>query len=138
MKMRAAVVQEKNGPYVYEEVELDEPKEDEVLVRIIASGICHSDELARKYVGKFPCILGHEGAGIVVKAGPKVENVKPGDHVVLSVPHCGECDSCKIHDYPYCERRVELVSSGAQKDGTFRLHQNGKDLFAMFAMASFA
>src|SRR5687767_3978514 len=96
MEITAAVLRSKSGPYVLEPVELDEPKADEVLVRIVATGMCHTDTLPRDDVtlSPPPIITGHEGAGVVVVTGSAVRSVAPGDHVVLSFDSCGECERC--------------------------------------------
>ena len=82
MKMKAAVIHSADDPYQFEEVELAEPKNDEVLVRITASGLCHTDEFGRT-LGMMPIVLGHEGAGIIEKVGENVKDFQPGDHVAF-------------------------------------------------------
>ena len=93
MKIKAAVVREKGGPFVIEDIELDEPKADEVLVRIVSTGLCHTDLVARMQFLPIPLpgVFGHEGAGIVEKVGSQVTKVKPGDHVATSFMSCGTC-----------------------------------------------
>ena len=97
MKIKAAVVREKAGPFVIEEIELDEPRPDEVLVRIVSSGLCHTDLVARMQFLPIPLpgVFGHEGAGVVEKVGSRVTKVKPGDHVATSYMSCGACLACK-------------------------------------------
>src|SRR5512144_2270680 len=104
MKIKAAVVREKSGPFVLEDVELEDPRDDEVLVRIVASGLCHTDLVARdQYMPvPLPAVLGHEGAGIVEKVGARVRKVVPGDHVVSSYLSCGSCSSCVTGQPAYC------------------------------------
>src|SRR4030066_397572 len=105
MKIKAAVIWEKSGPFKIEEVELEEPRDDEVMVRIVGSGICHTDLGARDGhlpIPPPPSVFGHEGAGIVEKVGKLVTKVKPGDHVVLGWGSCGECIPCKSGYDPYC------------------------------------
>src|SRR5512137_402679 len=96
MKITAAVVREKSGPFRIEEVDLEEPSDDEVLIRIVAVGLCHTDLVARDQYLPFPlpAVLGHEGAGVVEKVGSRVTKVAPGDHVVLSYLTCGVCPAC--------------------------------------------
>lgn len=140
MKIKAAVVHEKNGPFVFEEVELDEPKADELLVKVVASGICHTDEFGRSQgiPIPFPLVLGHEGAGIVEKVGANVKNIKVGDHVAFSYAYCGHCDSCLDGKPFYCEHYNEINFGGVAPDGTTRLSQNGKPVSMFFGQSSFA
>lgn len=101
MYTKAAVVTDKNSDFILGNIILDNPKENEVLVKIVASGICHTD-----FVGKndgksgYPIVLGHEGAGIVEKIGVGVNNINVGDHVVLSFSYCGNCEQC-LSGHPY-------------------------------------
>ena len=96
MRIYAAVVEEKAGPFIIREVESDDPRADEVLVRIVGSGICHTDLIARdQYLPvPLPAVFGHEGSGVVEKVGAHVKKVVPGDHVVLSFMSCGLCPAC--------------------------------------------
>ncbi len=97
MKIRAAVAREGNPHPKFEDVELDGPRADEVLVRMVATGICHTDLKAASvfpFVPR-PVVLGHEGAGVVEQVGSAVTKVAPGDHVVLSFSYCGHCRSCR-------------------------------------------
>ena len=91
MKIKAALLREKGSPFSIEEVELMEPKANEVLIKIVASGVCHTDAVARDQLIPIPlpAVLGHEGAGIVEKVGEGVSSVEPGDHVVSSYASCG-------------------------------------------------
>ena len=92
----AAVVREKGGPFIIEKLRLGEPRDDEVLVRIVATGMCHTDMVVRDqiYPVPQPIVLGHEGAGVVEQVGSRVAKVQPGDHVVLSFMSCGHCRLC--------------------------------------------
>ena len=92
----AAVVRKKGGPFTIEKLRMGEPRADEVLVRIVATGMCHTDMIMRDqvYPVPLPIVLGHEGAGVVESVGPGVRKVEPGDHVVLSFMSCGHCARC--------------------------------------------
>jgi aryl-alcohol dehydrogenase len=139
MKITAAVAHSVGEELKIEEVELLEPKDDEVLIKIVATGVCHTDAEAMKGNGSpFPAVFGHEGAGIVEKVGSSVTNVKPGDHVVLSYSYCGECPNCLTGHQNLCERTVELNFGGKTKDGTHRLHQHDHPLSNFFGQSSFA
>jgi aryl-alcohol dehydrogenase len=147
MKIKAAVVWEKSGPFKIEEIELDEPRDDEVLVRIVGTGICHTDLGARDGhlpIPPPPSVFGHEGAGVVEKVGKQVTKVKPGDHVVLAWDSCGACISCRSGYDPYCVNFFPLNFGGARTDGTTTLRKDnqvihgsffGQSSFANFALA---
>src|SRR5215475_10860718 len=98
MRVRAAVARQAGKPLTIEDVELEGPKQGEVLVELKATGVCHTDEFTlsgKDPEGMFPAILGHEGAGVVVDVGPGVKSVKKGDHVIpLYTPECRECSYC--------------------------------------------
>ncbi len=141
MKIQAMVVHEKDGPYLLEDVDLDEPKDDEVLIKNHATGICHTDEFGRSQGVpiKLPLVLGHEGAGVVEKVGKNVTDLKPGDHVGITYAFDGTCPSCKDHNEPYyCENFNQINFGGVSPDGTTRLHQNGQDVSMFFGQSSFA
>jgi len=139
MKIKAAVVHETNETLKLEEVELMEPKGDEVLIKIVATGVCHTDAESIKGRGApFPAVLGHEGAGIIEKVGASVTNVEPGDHVVLSYSYCGECSQCLTGHQNLCERTVELNFGGKSKDGSNRIHQHDHPVSTFFGQSSFA
>ncbi|MBJ7307914.1 MAG: NDMA-dependent alcohol dehydrogenase [Acidimicrobiia bacterium] len=152
MRTRAAVLYGPHTEYKIEEIELDEPKANEVLVRFVASGMCHSDEhmvtgdmamdpAIIEMLGwqQYPIILGHEGGGIVEKVGPGVTELKAGDHVVTSfVPSCGRCPSCAKGQQNLCDNGAHLLS-GRQEDGTSRHHLlDGTDLATMCCLGTFA
>ena len=101
-----------DDPYQFEEVELAEPKNDEVLVRITASGLCHTDEFGRT-LGMMPIVLGHEGAGIVEKVGENVKDFQPGDHVAFSYAFCGHCKNCVQGQPQYCESLMRSILVGS-------------------------
>ncbi|MCI1998705.1 MAG: NAD(P)-dependent alcohol dehydrogenase [Olsenella sp.] len=140
MQIKALVIHEKNGPYLLEDVELDEPKANEVLVRNVASGICHTDEFGRSQGVPIPLplVLGHEGAGIVERVGSDVTDLKPGDHVGITYAFDGTCPSCRAHEPYYCENFNQINFGGVATDGTTRLHQNGRDVSMFFGQSSFA
>lgn len=125
MRMNAAVMYEPRKPLVVEEVQLDPPKANEVLVKLAATGVCHSD--VHFYTGdlpaQMPVVLGHEGAGIVQDVGPGVTRVKAGDKVVLSfLPSCGQCRMCVEGRTNLCDLGAQLMS-GVMLDQTPRLHR---------------
>ena len=125
--MRAAVLYEFGAPLVVEEVELDAPRTGEVLVRMAASGVCHSDlHVARGvHPTALPVVLGHEGAGVVEEVGPGVANVEPGDHVLLTwLPYCGRCRHCARGRPNRCENVAWYDAT--MEDGTCRFHRDGR------------
>ena len=129
MRTMAAVTYGINQPphFQVKEIELDEPKDDEVLVHLVASGMCHSDwhfVVGEQTVGYWPMVLGHEGAGVVEKVGKNVDNVAPGDHVVLSyIPTCGKCYWCLDGKSQLCDAGAVILNE-PQPDGTFRMHDD--------------
>ncbi len=139
MKIQAAVTREK-GKFSLESIELAAPKSGEVLVKMVASGICHTDTavLNQFLPVTFPMVLGHEGVGIVESVGPGVMELKPGDHVIMSFPSCGVCDKC-YEGHPYaCEDSFNLFFGGVYKDGTKRLSDDKGEISVMFGQSSFA
>lgn len=121
MKITAAVLRTGSGPFTIEKLELGSPGPREVLVRVVAAGMCHTDLLSRELPPEFfggPQVYGHEGAGIVEAIGSEVESVKPGDNVVLSFNSCGSCKSCQRRRYPYCFNFSLYNMSGGRPDGT--------------------
>ena len=134
MKTKAAILWDRHQPWSVEEIELDPPKAGEVLVKMVASGMCHSDEhlVTGDLAGATPeppLIGGHEGAGIVMEVGPGVFSLAPGDHVVFGfIPACGRCPSCAGGHSNLCDMG-SLTATGMQiSDGTARHHAQGKDL----------
>ncbi len=140
MLIRAAVTAE-HGKFDFRDVELDEPKADEVLIKIAASGCCHTDLGALNGIAPWPLpgVLGHEGSGIVEKVGSMVQGIKPGDHVVISYQACGCCSPC-LHGHPArCDTWYPLNFFGKLADGSSRLHtQDGEQLSVFFGQSSFA
>jgi S-(hydroxymethyl)glutathione dehydrogenase/alcohol dehydrogenase len=140
MKTRTAVLYAPGEPIRVEEVELDPPKDNEVQVRIVAAGICHSDYhiVAGDLPAYLPMALGHEGAGIVEEVGSKVTNCKPGDHVVLSfIPSCGTCRYCTSGHANLCNMGAAILA-GPQLDGTFRMHNEQGDIGQMCVISTFS
>jgi aryl-alcohol dehydrogenase len=141
MKIKAAVVREKSGPFLMEEIDLEGPRDDEVLVRMVASGLCHTDLVAREQYLPFPLpgVLGHEGAGVVEKVGSRVKKVVPGDHVVSSYLSCGTCTSCAKGLPAYCLNFFPCNFSGSRMDGSPTMSKKGEALHgAFFGQSSFA
>ena len=142
MRIRAAVLREPGCPVAVEEVELDPPRADEVLVRVAAAGVCHSDvRLADGELGegRWPMVLGHEGAGVVEAVGDRVSAVAPGDHVAFSfVPACRACRACLAGRPNLCEPAARHSLAGMLMDGTSRLHADGEVLQHGLMTACFA
>ncbi len=135
MKTRTAVLYAPGEPIRVEEIELNPPKDHEVLVRMVAAGICHSDYhmVAGELPGYLPMALGHEGAGIIEEVGPNVTNCKVGDHVILSwIPSCGKCYYCVSGHSNLCDMGARTLA-GPLLDGTFRMH-NGDVNIGQFCL----
>ena len=134
MKTNAAVIFEPSGTFELAQLELSEPKATEVVVRMVGSGICHTDLAARDqhFPVPLPSVFGHEGAGIVEAVGARVTKVKPGDHVTMSWMCCGACPSCKAGNDPYCHNFLALNFSGARPDGTTTLKKAGQVIHGNF------
>jgi S-(hydroxymethyl)glutathione dehydrogenase/alcohol dehydrogenase len=141
MQTKAAILWETNTPWSVEDIELDDPKEGEVRVKLAASGLCHSDEhlVTGDLPFELPIIGGHEGAGVVTKVGPGVSWLEEGDHVVFGfIPSCGRCPSCSTGHQNLCDLGA-LMGLGMQaSDGTSRHHGQGKDLGLMCMLGTFA
>jgi S-(hydroxymethyl)glutathione dehydrogenase/alcohol dehydrogenase len=142
MKCRAAVAWEPKKPLQIEEVEVEGPREGEVLLKVIASGVCHTDAFTlsgNDPEGAFPAILGHEGGCEVVECGSGVKGLKPGDHVIpLYIPECGECEYCQSGKSNLCQSIAATVWTGYMPDGTRRFSQNGKDIFHYMGCSTFS
>ncbi len=142
MDVRAAVALEAGKPLSIETVQLDGPREGEVLVEIKATGVCHTDEFTRSGddpEGLFPCILGHEGAGVVVETGPGVSSVKAGDHVIpLYTPECGKCEYCLSGKTNLCQAIRVTQGQGLMPDGSSRFSINGEMLHHFMGTSTFA
>jgi S-(hydroxymethyl)glutathione dehydrogenase / alcohol dehydrogenase len=142
MKSRAALALEAGKPLVIEEIDLAGPQAGEVLVEIMATGICHTDAYTLSGMdseGLFPSILGHEGAGIVRDIGPGVTSVKPGDHVIpLYTPECRQCKSCLSRKTNLCTAIRSTQGQGLMPDGTTRFSHNGARLFHYMGCSTFS
>lgn len=140
--MQAAIVREKAGPFVIEPARIRDPEDDEVLVKIVATGMCHTDMIARDqlYPVPQPVILGHEGSGYVVAVGPAVSELQVGDPVVLSFGYCGHCDHCQSGHDAYCFEFMVRNFSGADSQGEVAVcDSKGKPVHDhFFAQSSFA
>jgi NDMA-dependent alcohol dehydrogenase len=141
MKIRAAVFHEPHHPFEIETLDLEPPRAGEVLVKIAAAGVCHSDWHLMTGATKHPTpvVPGHEGAGIVEAVGDGVARVKPGDHVALSwAPNCGECFYCLNGRPSLCAAYAGPIWAGTMMDGTTRLKKNGQPVYHFSALACFA
>ncbi len=142
MRIRAAVLEQFGAPLVIDEVDLVEPGPGEVLVRVVACGVCHTDAYTASGVdptGYVPCVLGHEGAGVVEKIGDGVTMVKPGDHVVtLFAPECGTCLHCQSPRTNRCIAIRDQQNAGYLPDGTTRLFRGGEPLRHFMGCSTFA
>jgi S-(hydroxymethyl)glutathione dehydrogenase/alcohol dehydrogenase len=142
MKTRAAVAVAAGKPLEITEVDLDGPKEGEVLVEIKATGVCHTDEFTLSGAdpeGIFPAILGHEGAGVVVDVGKGVKSVKKGDHVIpLYTPECRECEYCTSGKTNLCQAIRETQGQGLMPDGTSRFSMGKEKLFHYMGTSTFS
>lgn len=142
MKARAAVAWEAKQPLSIEMVDVEGPREGEVLLKVIASGVCHTDAFTLSGddpEGVFPAILGHEGGCEVVECGPGVKNLKPGDHVIpLYIPECGECEYCHSPKTNLCQSIAETVWTGFMPDHTRRFSINGKPIYHYMGCSTFA
>ena len=143
MRTRAAVAFEPGRPLEVIEVNLEGPKEGEVMVELKATGICHTDEFTLSGAdpeGIFPCILGHEGAGVVVEVGPGVKSVKPGDHVIpLYTPECRECEYCLNPKTNLCQAIRATQGQGLMPDGTTRFSTlDGRPIYHYMGTSTFS
>ena len=148
MKITAAVAREAHAPFSIETLELEAPRAGEVLVRIVATGLCHTDIVVRDQVlpVPLPVVLGHEGAGVVEAVGEGVTSVVPGDEVVIGFGFCGHCHNCEDHQPGYCDEFMPRNFGGARPDGSQALrdadgkpvgsHYFGQSSFATYALAT--
>jgi len=139
MKMLGAISRPKTAAPIIETLDLDEPRAGEVLVRLVATGICHTDITVHGRAMEGGIVLGHEGAGVIERVGPGVSCLKPGDHVVLSYSFCGHCAPCLRGDHSYCDEVMARNFGGLRADSTSALSLNGKPVMArFFGQSSFA
>jgi S-(hydroxymethyl)glutathione dehydrogenase / alcohol dehydrogenase len=142
MKIKAAVAWEPKAPLVIEEIDLEGPQKGEVLVKIVASGVCHTDAYTLSGAdpeGLFPVILGHEGGGIVEQVGEGVTSLKKGDHVIpLYTPECKECQFCLSGKTNLCVKIRATQGKGLMPDGTSRFSKNGKMIHHYMGCSTFA
>ncbi len=142
MKSRAAIAWEAGKPLEIEEIDVEGPKKGEVLVRIVATGVCHTDAFTLSGAdpeGNFPSVLGHEGGGVVEEVGEGVTSVKPGDHVIpLYTAECGQCKFCKSGKTNLCGAVRATQGKGVMPDGTSRFSYNGKMLHHYMGTSTFS
>jgi aryl-alcohol dehydrogenase len=141
MEIKAAVVREKGGKFTIENLQLEDPRDNEVLVRVVGCGVCHTDLGVRDqyYPTPLPAVLGHEGSGIVEKVGSRVTSVKPGDAVVMSFLSCGVCDTCRSGKIGYCNGMFMHNFSGGRPDGSSPLSKDGERINGyFFSQSTFA
>ena len=142
MKTRAAVATKAGAPLSIEEVDLEGPQDTEVLIEVMATGVCHTDAFTLSGddpEGAFPAILGHEGAGIVREVGKDVKSLKPGDHVIpLYTPECRECDYCLHPKTNLCQSIRETQGKGVMPDGTSRFSLNGEKILHYMGTSTFS
>lgn len=145
MRIRAAVVRDRSGAFTIEDLDLEDPRDDEVLVRVVAVGMCHTDLTMRHGRVALPVVLGHEGAGIVEGTGSRVTKIDVGDHVVVTFLSCGHCVTCQRGMPAYCENGLACNFAAARLDGSsglrrgdevIRGHFFGQSSFATHALAS--
>src|SRR5690625_2237116 len=142
MKSRAAVAWEAGQPLSIEMIDVEGPKAGEVLLRVVATGVCHTDAFTlsgQDPEGLFPVILGHEGGAVVEEVGPGVTSVKPGDHVIpLYTPECGKCKYCLSGKTNLCNAIRTTQGQGLMPDGTSRFSLNGKQIFHYMGTSTFS
>lgn len=141
MKITAAMAREKAQPFSVEELELEEPRPDEILVRISGAGVCHTDLIIRDqwYPVPLPAVLGHEGSGVVEQVGERVGKVQPGDHVVLTYRSCATCANCKRGAPAYCLDLYNQNFGCSRPDGSNALSSDGQEINGhFFGQSSFA
>lgn len=138
MNINAAVTEKQKGKFIFQELELDAPKTNEIQIKLLATGVCHTDAVARDLgLTPFPAVLGHEGSGTVEAIGPGVTDFQVGDHVVMSFAHCGKCENCLTGHPTVCRVFNDLNFGGKMEDQSFRIHKAGKDVSNFFGQSSF-
>lgn len=138
MKIKAAVQNSSSGELSLCNIELEEPRADEVLVKIVACGICHTDIMMQHSNGNSPFLLGHEGSGIVEKVGTNITDFSPGDSVVISYTSCGHCPSCAKKRPFQCEKLYDPFFLGYREDRTTSVSLNGTPVPTLIGQGSFA
>jgi S-(hydroxymethyl)glutathione dehydrogenase / alcohol dehydrogenase len=142
IKSRAAVAWEPNAPLSIETIDVMPPQEGEVLVRIVASGVCHTDAYTLSGAdseGVFPCVLGHEGGGVVESLGAGVHDFEVGDHVIpLYTPECGSCKFCTSGKTNLCSKIRATQGKGLMPDGTTRFYKDGKPIYHYMGCSTFS
>ncbi|MHB1468670.1 MAG: NAD(P)-dependent alcohol dehydrogenase [Solirubrobacteraceae bacterium] len=141
MSVIAAIVQSEGGPFELRDVQLDELRDDEVLVEVAACGICHTDLSVRDQIlpGPLPIVLGHEGAGVVTRVGSAVRGIDPGDRVALSFNSCGACPACAVGLGAHCHETPERNFFAARPDGTTAISCDGRAIHShFFGQSTFA
>ncbi len=142
MKSRAAIALKAGQPLEITEIDVQGPKEGEVLVRMVATGVCHTDAFTlsgEDPEGIFPSVLGHEGGGVIEEVGAGVTSVKPGDHVIpLYTPECGQCSFCKSGKTNLCQAIRVTQGQGLMPDGSSRFSLNGKTLYHYMGTSTFS
>jgi S-(hydroxymethyl)glutathione dehydrogenase/alcohol dehydrogenase len=142
MKTRAAVAWEAGKALEIEEIDIEGPRDGEVMLRNVATGVCHTDSFTltgEDPEGIFPAILGHEGGAVVEEVGPGVTSVKAGDHVIpLYTPECGECNFCTSGKTNLCQAIRGTQGQGLMPDGTSRFAKNGKQIFHYMGTSTFS
>src|SRR5438874_853125 len=138
MQITAAVVRERAAPFILDRLELCDPRPDEVIVRVVATGMCQTDLHGRDgyFASPYPAVYGHEGAGIVHAVGSGVRSLAQGDHVVMSFPWCGTCGNCRQHRYCYCVQGRRLKMHGTRADGSTLMSKNGAPIYSAFFQQS--
>src|SRR3954454_6121388 len=134
MRTTVAVVNEQGGDFVLDEVDLEGPRADEVLVRIVATGLCHTDITIKGFLPAemFPNVFGHEGAGVVEEVGADVSGIEVGDHVVMSFRSCRTCARCTSGLVGYCESTLMINYMGLRMDGSTTYTRDGAPVFGSF------
>lgn len=141
MRTTVAIVNGQGQDFTFEEVELEGPRADEVLVRIVATGLCHTDVTMKSMLPAemFPNVFGHEGAGVVEAVGPDVTGIEVGDHVVLSFRSCRACSSCEAGLVGYCDSSLMINYMGMRMDGSTTYTRDGSPVFgSFFGQSSFS
>src|SRR3954447_942530 len=134
MRTTVAVVNEQGGDFSLEEVELDGPRADEVLVRVVATGLCHTDITIKGFLPAemFPNVFGHEGAGVVEEVGADVSGIEVGDHVVMSFRSCRTCATCTSGLVGYCDSTLLINYMGLRMNGSTTYTRDGSPVFGSF------